>query len=53
MTDGVFSVQPLGEAVNGLDRLGITTRRHTSYESTGYLYSSAVDAISAAKRAST
>lgn len=34
-----------------LDRFGITSRQHTSYEWNGYRYSSAADAIAAAKRA--
>jgi hypothetical protein len=34
-----------------LSRYGITARQHTSYEWNGYRYSSASDAIAAAKRA--
>ena len=34
-----------------LDRLGITSRQHISYEWNGYRYSNATDAIAAAKRA--
>lgn len=35
-----------------LRRLGITAHEHTTYEWNGYRYSSASDAIAAAKRAS-
>jgi hypothetical protein len=49
------SVAPVDEIPSGADEelrdLGITTHEHTSYEWNGYRYSSAKDAIAAAKRA--
>ena len=50
------SIEPLDETQPGgsgdLQRLGIITHQHTSYEWNGYRYSNSVDAIAAAKRAS-
>lgn len=47
--------EPLDEkssATDGdLQRLGITSHQHTSYQWNGYRYSNAADAIAAAKRA--
>ena len=49
------SVAPLDEAAPGrdeeLERFGITSLAHTSYEWNGYRYTNAADAIAAAKRA--
>ena len=39
------------EGRSELDRLGITSREHTTYEWNGFRYSNASDAIAAAKRA--
>jgi hypothetical protein len=49
------SVEPVDEHLGGeaeeFRRLGIVSHQQTSYEWNGYRYSSAADAIAAAKRA--
>ena len=47
--------EPVDETVDttqsDLERLGIASRQHTTYEWNVYLYSNSADAIAAAKRA--
>lgn len=47
--------EPVDETVDttqsDLDRFGIVSRQHTTYEWNGYRYSNSADAIAAAKRA--